>query len=150
MRATVICLATVIGLVGASAPARGQTAPPTEAREPHLQGLTAEEAAVLIGKLQDAQEKLRRGEAMYFELMSGAPASYPQTTMSPREAFLAADFSHPFQITRPRIDNPLWKPHQLILAPDGPGNLLADVEVVLGFYGDLDRVKIYYRPPHPF
>ncbi|MFC5344781.1 hypothetical protein ACETK8_01455 [Brevundimonas staleyi] len=149
MRAGMVCLAAAISLAG-SVPAAAQSAPPAEAHEPRLQGLTAEEAAVLILKLQEAQEKLRRGEAMYFELLSGAPASYAQTTLTPREAFLAADFSRPFQITRPRIDNPLWKPHQVILAPDGPGNLLADVEVVLGFYGDLERVRIYYRPPHPF
>ena len=70
--------------------------------------------------------------------------------MSPREAFLSADFSHPFEVERMRPENSSWKPHRMTLAPNGPGNLVTDVKVVLGFYGDIARVEMFYRPPHPF
>lgn len=93
---------------------------------------------------------LRSGKATYFQLLSGAPASYEMNTNSPRDAFLAADFTTPFSVEGLQTDNPNWKPFCLILIPNRTGGTLWEIEVVLGFYEQIERVEMYYRPPHPF
>lgn len=112
--------------------------------------LPTTETADLIAKIVAAQNKLRVGEDAYFQLLTGAPASYPMTMTAPREAFLAADFSEPFSIERLSHCNSNWKPYRLILTPDGVGNLLWDVKVVLGSTGRIEKVQMLQRPPHPF
>ena len=125
---------------------------PQAERQPATQllGLTSEEAQSLIEKTREAQSMLRSGKATYFQLLSGAPASYEMNTTSPRDAFLAADFTKPFSVERLPPDNSSWKPFRLILMPNGTGSTLWEVEVVLGFYEQIERVEMYYRPPHPF
>lgn len=145
----VIVLASV-GLVSSPVLAQAVSDQSTGLYETQLRGLNADEATDLINKLKMAQEALRRGDPLYFELLSGAPASYPMTTTSPREAFLSANFDKPFDIERLPPANSSWKPHRLTLLPNGLGNLLWDIKVVLGFYGDIARVEMFYRPPHPF
>jgi hypothetical protein len=139
-----------VGLIGYPVLAQDAGSASQRPYETQLRGLTADESAELVTKLNDAQDALRRGDPLYFELLSGAPASYPMTATSPREAFLSADFSQPFEVERLPPDNPSWKPHRLTLLPNGLGNLLWDIKVVLGFYGDIARVEMFYRPPHPF
>ena len=117
---------------------------------PSLRGLSAAEADELIDKLQDLQRRLRRGENLVFELLSGAPAFYPMTTVSPREAFLRMNFDEAGFIERVQTDNRLWQPYRLVFAPNGPGRTIWDVEVVLGINGDAERVTMIYRPPPPF
>ena len=119
-------------------------------RAPQLRGVTLADAEEVIAKVIEGQSKLRSGEEAYFHLLSGAPASYPMTTTSPRDAFLAADFRQPFSVERLPPANSSWKPYRLILTPNGVGNLLWEVEVVLGFYGQIEKVEMLYRLPHPF
>lgn len=144
---------TALALMASGQSASAQTdrsvlSPRTQGAQ--LRGLTAEDAGDLLTKLKQAQLGLRRGEALYFELLSGAPAAYAETSVSPLETFLSADFDGPLTIERLPPANSSWKPHRLTLLPDGSGGLVWDVEVVLGFYGDIARVEIFRRPPHPF
>jgi hypothetical protein len=138
-----------IALVLPAAPVSGQT-PSQPAYEARPQALTADEKADLIARIQEAQASLRSGAPIYFQLLSGAPAAYPMTTTSPRDAFLNARFDEPFSIVRQPPANPSWKPYRLTLTPNGVGNNVWDVEVVLGFNGQIERVEMFYRPPHPF
>jgi hypothetical protein len=141
--------AAIAAVVMAGAPAFA--APPAaKAGETRLGGLDREAADALIGKLKAAQDALRGDGQLFFGLLSGAPAAYPQARLSPREAFLKADFERPFEIRKPASDNPLWVVHQITLLPEGPGRIVCDAEVVLGIHGQIERVTLYYRPPHPF
>lgn len=134
---------------------------PSHARQPRegmsvstsatrLEGLTRESADDLIDKLEKAQRDLRQGDGLYFELLSGAPASYREAKVSPRDAFLDISFARPFSIKKLPSDNPSWNPYRMEILPNGPGRIVCDVDVVLGFYGQIARVQMYYRPPHPF
>ena len=146
-----LCVAVALISLGmATTPVRAQEpAHATQPYETRLEGLAADEATALIDSLQQAQNSLRRGDQLYFELLSGAPAAYPMTNTSPREAFLSADFSHPFQVRRlPSAGTP--KVYRVILAPNGLGKLLWDVSVAFGYSGQLDRFEMVYRPPRPY
>lgn len=125
-------------------------APANVATQPQLRGLTAEEAAALIAKVADAQSKLKNKEQLVFELLSGAPAFYPMTRTTPREAFLGLPLAKTFSVERQTSANKLWQPYRIIVLPDGPGKLLWDVEVVLGINGQIERIEMLYRPPAPF
>lgn len=155
MRSAVNDVAAIFMLAVACSPAgaqnqNGQPAPAKVERPTRLRGLTQAEASALIKKLQEAQAGLARGEKIYFDLLAGAPAAYDMTTVSPRKAFLDMAFEKPANIERVNTGNPLWKPHRLEYWPMGPGQLVWDVEVVLGFNGNIERVEMFYRPPHPF
>ena len=125
---------------------RALEAPPTNI--PRLSRLSSAEAEALIEKLNDLQRRMRRGERLYFRLLSGAPASYSMTTVPPREAFLAMRFENPLSIERVGPDNRLWQSYKLVFAPNRPG-LLWNVEVVLGFNGDVESVEMVHEPPPP-
>ncbi|HYC98088.1 hypothetical protein [Brevundimonas sp.] len=141
----------VIGLALSGSPASAQTVPqPVTYASTQPLALTAEEKADLIAKIQEAQTDLRSGARLYFQLLSGAPAAYPMTAMSPRDAFLNASFDQPASMLRQPTDNPSWRPYRLTLTPNGVGNLLWDVEVVLGFNGQIERIEMFYRYPPPF
>lgn len=114
-----------------------------------LSGLDAAQANALIGRLQDAQRRLSAGEQLFFELLAGAPASYPMTEMPPRRAFLDMAFERAVIIERVPTSNRLWQPYRLVIASNGPGQLIWDIEVVLGFGDDIERVTMIYRPPPP-
>jgi hypothetical protein len=115
-----------------------------------LRGLSAEEATALIAKLEDAQRRLKTGEPQSFELLAGSIASYDMTETAPRDAFLQVPFKEAWNIERVRTDNRLWQPYRLSYAPNGLGQLYWDIEVVLGFNGDIQRVLMTYKPPAPF
>ena len=115
-----------------------------------LRGLDAGQANALIAKLEEAQRRLRAGEFQSFELLAGSIASYDKTKLSPRDAFLQVPFKNVWDIERVRTDHRLWQPHRLAYAPDGLGQLYWDIEVVLGFNGDIERVLMIYKPPAPF
>jgi lipoprotein-anchoring transpeptidase ErfK/SrfK len=130
--------------------ALAQPTPASVPAQPQTRGLTAEEAAALIAKIADAQARLKNGEKAYFELLSGAPASYPMTRTAPRDAFLRLPLTKTFSVERKATDNKLWQPYRIIVLPDGPGKLLWDVEVVLGINGQIERIAMLYRSPAPF
>jgi hypothetical protein len=115
-----------------------------------LRGLTAEEAAALLGKLEDAQRLLKAGEPQYFELLAGSMASYDMTKLSPRDVFLDVPFQQVWDIERVQTDNPMWQPYRLAYSPNGLGQLYWDIEVALGFNGNIERVLMNYKPPAPF
>ena len=127
-----------------------QPSPAKVAAQPQLRGLTAEDAAALIAKVTDAQSKLKNNEQAVFELLSGAPASYPMTRTTPRDAFLGLPLAKIFSVERKTSTNKLWQPYRIIVLPDGAGKLLWDVEVVLGINGQIERIEMLYRPPAPF
>ncbi|WP_137869315.1 hypothetical protein [Sphingopyxis sp. 2PD] len=129
--------------------ALAQPTPADVPAQPQTRGLTAEEAAALIAKIADAQARLKNGEKAYFELLSGAPASYPMTRTAPRDAFLRLPLAKTFSVERKTTDNKLWQPYRIIVLPDGPGKLLWDVEVVLGIDGQIERIAMLYRSPAP-
>lgn len=137
--------------LAAAGSAGAQTPGLPAAYQTQFRNITPEASAQLIGKVQEAQAALRRGDKPNFQLLSGAPAFYPMTETSPREAFLNADFSRPFSVERvEEPENRLWKRHEVVLTPNGTGQLLWNVEVVLGFYDSIERVEMYYSPPPPF
>lgn len=143
--------AVVIGLAVSWSPVSARTVSQSAAYESTQPvAMTAEEKADLIGKIQEAQMGLRSGASLYFQLLSGAPASYAMTTTSPRDAFLNANFDQPSSMLRQPSDNPSWRPYRLTLTPNGIGNLLWYVEVVLGFNGQIERIEMFYQPPPPF
>lgn len=107
----------VVSLAGAA-----MAQPAAELREPaRLRGLTSAEAETIIRNLQAAQRRLRDGESLFFELLSGAPASYSMTMVSPRDAFLRMAFESPTSIERVQTTNRLWQLYKLIFEPNGPG-----------------------------
>ncbi len=130
--------------------ALAQPAPTKLHALPQLRGMTAEEAAALIAKVADAQEKLKNEEQVAFELLSGAPAFYSMTRTTPREAFLRLPLAKTFSVERKATENSLWQRYRIIVLPDGPGKLLWDVEVVLGINGLIERIEMLYGPPAPF
>lgn len=115
-----------------------------------LSGLSSEDAAALIAKLQGAQRRLKGGEFQSFELLAGSIASNDKTNLAPRKAFLQIPFERVWNIERVRGDNPLWQPYKLAYAPQGLGQLYWDIEVVLDINGDVQRVLMIYKPPAPF
>ena len=103
----------VIGLTLSGSPVLGQTVPqPGTYASTQPLALTAEEKADLIAKIQEAQRGLRGGVRLHFQLLSGAPAAYPMTTTSPRDAFLNANFDQPASMLRQPTDNPSWRPYR--------------------------------------
>lgn len=127
-----------------------QPSPTKVAAQQQLRGLTAEDAAALIAKVADAQSKLKNNEQVVFELLSGAPASYPMTRTPPRDAFLGLPLAKILSVERKTSANKLWQPYRIIVLPEGPGKLLWNVEVVLGINGQIQRIAMLYRPPAPF
>jgi hypothetical protein len=117
---------------------------------PRLQGLSATDAQKVIGTLVAAQGKVRAGDKVYFELLSGAPASYDATLLPPRQAFLKMRFEKPDVIERVEPPNSLWQPYRLTYFGKKDDELMWEVEVVLGFDGYLERVQMLYKPPPPF
>ena len=115
-----------------------------------LHGLSAEEATALVAKLEDAQRRLKAGDFQPFELLAGSIASNAMTKVSPRDAFLRVPFGRVWKIQRVGTDNRLWQPFRLAYAPNGLGQLYWDIEVVLGFNGNIERVLMVYKPPAPF
>lgn len=125
-------------------------ASPADAAEVQLSGLDCEAARVLIATLRDAQTRLKAGDAMYFELLSGAPASYPTTETSPRQALFDLPLDKTWSIIRVANDNPNWTAYDIDILPEGHRRLMWEVRVLVRSDGDLERVVMEYGPPPPF
>jgi hypothetical protein len=145
-RLAVIAGLLVHGAAASAAPADFRPVPTTR----QLRGLTSEEATTLLGKLEDAQRRLKAGEPQYFELLAGSIASYDMIKSSPRDVFLQVPFNQVWNIERVRTDNRLWQPYRLAYSPNGLGRIYWEIEVALGFNGDIQRVLMTYKPPAPF
>lgn len=135
-----------------STPGRADVAPgtPADAVATRLEGLSQAEAQGLIDKLQGAQSDLRQRDGLTFDLLSGAPASYRQARLSPRDAFLGVSFAHPYLVRKLSPDKTGRQAYLVELLPNGFGRIVCDVEVVLGFDAQIQRVQLYYGPPAPF
>lgn len=128
---------------GLSAPSSVQ---PVETK---LQGLSPAEADALVAKLQQAQVHLKAGKSETFELLAGAPASYPASKIAPRTAFSAMDFRHPWSIER-KPTTGLWQPYELDYFPQGADSSMWRVTVTVGQIGQLTRVEMLRTAPPPF
>ena len=122
---------------------------PPQQMESKLRGLTPAEANSLIAKLQRAQKELKAGKNQTFELLTGAPASYPAAQVAPRTAFLRMSFDRPWSIER-KATTGLWQPYELVYFPPGPHSLMWKVNVVVGQLGQVVRVEMLYTAPPPF
>jgi hypothetical protein len=127
--------------------ANPQTAQPIRR---HLTGINDQEADELIAKVKAAQRALKSGEKLYFDLLSGAPASYEMNDVSPRTAFLSANFDRTWRVEHQDSGNPLWQPYRLSVISTKIGQLYWDIEVVIGANGQIERIAMFYRPPAPF
>lgn len=124
--------------------ASGQTAHVVQLRG----DLSQVDADMVIAKAKDAQDKLRKGDRVFFELLSGAPAYYDETKIAPRDTFLALSFDAPFSITKLPGDR-LWQPYRLEITSEN-SSLVWQVDVVLGSNNSLERVEILTRASNPF
>jgi hypothetical protein len=116
----------------------------------HVRDLTCVEAAALVKKLKEAQTKLAKGEPLYFDLLSGAVASDPMTKVSPRDAFMKMPFAKSSIIERLGAGSLIWQPYKFAYKPPGAGQMIWDVEVVLGFSEErILKVQMLYKPPPP-
>jgi len=151
-RVLAIGLALVIAAdsAAAQAGARAEIQAPSAPLKRYLRGVTDQQADELIAKLKEDQKQLKEGKDLYFELLSGAPASYEMNNVAPRAAFLAADFGRIWEVEHKDSGNPLWQPYRLSVIHTALGEPYWDVEVALGFYGQIEQVKMFYRPPAPF
>ena len=131
-----------------SCPTAAKAAGDTVGTTAILRGVTKDEADFLIGQLGKLQTQLASGENVYFELLSGAPASYPETAISPRQAFLEMPFDRTGWIERTST-HPQWV-YKLTIQPGGNGSMVWDVEVVLDRDANVERIEMFTHPPAPF
>ena len=126
---------------------------PTKIEPPakrQLINISEAKASQIVELLEDVQRRLKADEKQYFTLLSGAPASYDMTKVTPRDAFLQVRFDEVWEFRRVATINRLWQPFRLSYAPDGLGKLYWDIEVVFGLNDKLERVTMTYKPPAPF
>lgn len=118
--------------------------------KPQLEGLTPAEATALITKLEDAQRRLKTGTVVLFELLTGSLASNKEAMISPRKAFLDLPFRKVWSFKRLPAETRSWRPFRLAYAPNGLGKLYWEIEVVLGFNDEIERVTLVYKAAAPF
>lgn len=135
-------------LVASVAPAESVSGVPVPV-ERQLSGVSRDQADAVIGQLKDAQQGLREGKFERFALRSGSIASYEQTTISPREAFLQVPFDRVWKLERVSSTG-AGSTYRLAYAPDGLGQRYWNIDVRLGTGGALEEVTLTYIPPAPF
>lgn len=131
------------------AQAQPQAEPPAQ----HLRSLDAAEASRMLDALRAEQAKLRDGGTAFFHLSSGAPASYDQNRIGPRDAFVALDLDHVWQIERTSREGAVFPTYQLTLIPDGHNAPIWTLDVTMTWPRDVVRiieVDMFYGPPAPF
>ena len=144
MSALLLLALGLSGPLNVTTPAAAQA----QAVEGKFKGLSAAEADALIAKLRNAQARLRAGDKLTLEILSGAPALYPESLTPPRQAFLAMSFDRPWTVER-KPDMGLWQSYELIYFPPGEHSLMWKVDVLV--QGDaLERVEMLYTAPPPF
>jgi|GEM_PF-1558366 len=130
------------------AQAQPQAEPPAQ----HLRSLDAAEAIRMLDALRAEQAKLRDGGKAFFHLSSGAPASYDQNRIGPRDAFVALDLEHVWQIARTSREGAVFPTYQLTLIPDGHNAPIWTLDVTMTWPRDVVRiiaVDMFYGPPAP-
>ncbi len=107
----------------------------------------------MLDALRAEQAKLRDGEKAFFHLSSGAPASYDQNRIGPRDAFVALDLDDVWQIERTSRDGAVFPTYRLTLIPDGQNAPIWTLDVTMTWPRDVVRiieVTMFYGPPGPF
>ena len=118
----------------------------------HLQNIEETEARLVLAALVREQEKLRTEEGTYFHLYSGAPASYEQNTVGPREAFLALDLGNIWRVRRLSPQGETFPKYEIIVA-HGSEDMDWKLTVMMGWAdpaGRVDSVTMFLGPPPPF
>ncbi len=119
----------------------------------HLLSLDEGEASRVLDALRSEQEKLTNGEDTYFDLYSGAPASYDQNRIGPRDAFVDLDLGNVWQIERKSPKGEVFPVYKITLVPDGANAPIWTIEVKMTWPRDVTRiieVTMFYGPPAPF
>lgn len=149
MKLIIVALYSLSAVLAASA-AHAESIPripvPTERK---LSGVSREEADAILAQLKDAQQSLQEGKFESFALRSGSIASYEQTTISPREAFLQVPFDEVWKVDRVTSTG-AGSTYRLAYAPDGLGQRYWNIEVRLSGSGTLEEVTLTYIAPAPF
>ena len=152
MLALAIMAGSVMGLpVDANAaPRQAEQACPSQ-----VSGLTQAQANDILQRLKNAQEGLRRGDRLTFDLLTGAgsgvEASAQAATTSPRDAFLGLSFDRPFVVRPSRSRNGTWVEYEIELWPGCTDALLWGVTVAFDMDGTtLRRIEALYRRVHTF
>jgi len=117
--------------------------------ERQLSGVSRDEADAIIAQLKKAQQSLQKGKFESFALRSGSIASYEQTTISPREAFLRVPFDEVWKVDRVTSTG-VGSTFRLAYAPEGLGQRYWNIEVRISGSGKLEEVTLTFIPPAPF
>lgn len=99
------------------------------------------------------QAKLLSGEKSFFHLYSGAPASYEQNRIGPRDAFVSLDLSEIWRVRRKSPETEVFPLYEIVVIPNGHDSPIWKLEVQMGWANDVARVesiKMFYGPPAPF
>ena len=145
---TIAALAWALGAPGALY-AQAQADAPAQ----HLRSLDVTEASRVLDTLRSEQAKLRNGQKTFFHLSSGAPASYDQNRIAPRDAFLALDLDHVWRIERKSPEGEVFPLYEITVVPDGHNAPIWKVDVQMTWANDVARiieVRMFYGPPAPF
>lgn len=148
VRSAILRFAAVLLVTGAMPVVAKPLAVP-QPQVAHYKAMTPAEAETLIAKLKGAQSRIKAGDKLTFELLTGAPASYPTTEVSPRQSFLAMSFGQPYAVERLPATG-LWQHYRLTYFPPGPDSLMWKVDVTTGQLAELVRVEMLYTAPPPF
>lgn len=138
-----------VAIAAVPATARSQDDAPAE----YLTAIDADEAARVLEAVRSEQAKLANGEDAYFDLYSGAPASYAQSSVSPRDTFLNLDFSDVYHIRRESPPGEPVQRYEITIIPDVPDSPVWEIEVLIGWANrkaPVERITIFYTLPPPF
>ena len=146
--------ATIAALAGAlAAPGLVHAQSQSDAPAQHLRALDAAEASRVLDTLRSEQAKLRNGQKTFFHLYSGAPASYEQNRIAPRDAFVNLDLGDVWQIERKSPDGEVFPRYELTIVPNGHDGLIWTIKVTMTWPRDVARIEqvtMFYGPPAPF
>lgn len=134
-----------------SGAAHGRSEPQSPAQ--HLQSIGSEEASRVLETVRAEQAKLLSGEKSFFHLYSGAPASYEQNRIGPRDAFVSLDLSEIWRVRRKSPETEVFPLYEIVVIPNGHDSPIWKLEVQMGWANDVARVesiKMFYGPPAPF
>lgn len=115
-----------------------------------LVGVSTDEAEALISKVKEAQENLRRKRFQPFLLLAGSVASYDEAKIAPIDVFLDVPFDDVWEVKKVSSARKDWKSFVLSYTPQGLGKAYWEIEVLLGYTGEIHQITLLYKPPAPF
>ena len=145
-KAVVFSSALAVLVVGAPSFAEAQT----ECTQRQVAGATQQQASELIDQLVGAQNALRAGDRVSFDLLVGSYASTEEIRLSPRDTFLSLDVANYFMLQSSRSRNGYSLEYELVLWPECRDAQLWALTVVVEPSGPIRRVEMLYRRPHAF